>query len=240
MKKNAIILNKEHMALLRRTIDTIVTREIQDYFSALNQPSSRIDLYPADNNKTHNQKDWIDYFNKIGRAMISAADIYRAGKDGSQELLEILLKGIRVGDRIVTSTHSSFDKKSLSARIIHNYGSIIRKPKEIYVSNVPPACQKKSAEELITLGGEGLPYVQALFDTNDTPSKILDILSKFPEQIHFWTPSQYSRKLKPERAVSFVYTGGYNGSPYFGSYYLFDSGNGHSRGVSPQSGRTKK
>lgn len=250
MKHYKISLSNKDTRILERllesgefkTPDEILRKAINDYLSVLEQIKSGsldIDLSPVDNGRSRTQKGWIAYFNKLKKAMISGADLYSAGNSGSDELLDSLRKDF-IESWIVSSTHNSYSKNNLSAKITQDYGSTVRKPTEIYVAEVP-VYQGESAIKVIE--GNGLGYVQAMFNTKDKPAKILDTLSKLsqkaPEDIEFWTPDQNLRESYPERAVRFD---DYDRRFLVYGNYSFDGSSGHSRGVliNPRSGRQKK
>ena len=198
-----------------------------------------IDPQSADNRTSKTQEQWIEYFNKLGKPMISAPNIYQAGKSASDETLDSLRKDFDES-WIVSSTRIKYSKDDLSGRIIHNYGSSIVKPIEKNISIIP-VYSSTPLKEVLT--SKGIEYVQVLFNTNDnrnTIIKVIEHLSKRKsDDIRLWTPDQDSRNIYTDRAVRFVDDGDrfhVDGSDHFGG------NSGHSRGmsISPRSGRVKK
>lgn len=199
-----------------------------------------IDLHPADNGAYNTQKQWINFFNTQRKPMISAADVYRAGKSGYDELLKSLRNDFDVS-WLVSSTGIGYSGDDLSGKITQNYGSSVVKPSQKDVSIIPVYDGTPLAQALQTK--EGVSYLQALLDTNDEPKEIAGTLEhlsgRSASDTILWTPDQNSRKRYPQRAVGFY---------DFGGRFLvdgdlhFDDDDGHSRGVSvsPRSGRAKK
>ena len=77
---------KSPEAALRDAVDT--------YLSGLRQRQQQagfaIDLYPADDGAYKTQEQWIAFFNEQRKPMISAANLYLAGKSAPDELLKSL------------------------------------------------------------------------------------------------------------------------------------------------------
>ena len=138
--------------------------------------------------------------------MISAPDVYHAGKTASDEVLNGLRMTFKEGSWGFTSTRIFYNKGDLNAKIIHNYGSTVITPKELGRVTVP-IYQRKSVVELVE--EDGLSYVQALFDTSDNPIEILNTLEKLcqkePNNIIFFTPDHDSRNTKPVGTIRFNY-----------------------------------
>jgi len=189
---------------------------------------SGIDSEPADGGKRHTQKEWIAYFNKEGEAMISAPDIYQAGKTGSDELIKSLREDF-THHWFVSSTRIKYNSNNLNAKIIHNFDSSAVKQNG-FDMNIPVYDETKLSEAIETK--EGLAYLQALFDTNDNAGTIMNVLKrlsgKSADDTRLWTSSQDSRKKYSERAVRFYDDSGrfrVDGGNNFGGNY------GRSRGV---------
>ncbi len=176
-----------------------------------------------------NQKDWIDYFNNKGEKMISAPDIYRAT---NKELIGSLKEDFKE-DWEVTSTRIIYNKKNLNAEIIHNADSKITKPKKYKVK--VPILNGNFEEDK-----ETEKYLQALFDTKDSITKILKTLRKFGKdrKIRLWTPDQSDRRSRPVRSVG-LYFVGFGRFNVVGNYW-FGNREGFSRGVIIDSAKQTK
>ena len=168
-----------------------------------------IELLSAEEGTYKTQSDWIKYFNKQGKRMISAPDIYKAGKSDSKELRNSLKKDF-FESRIVSSTRIIYtpnlhNPNDLGARIVHNFGSTVINPKEKIIAEIP-IYEGESVKSVVE--GKGLPYVRAIFDTKDRKYKILDTLQELceesPENIKFSTPDLTLRRTYPERNVGFL------------------------------------
>ena len=182
----------------------------------------------ADYGRLRIQYSWIDLFNKAGKAMISAPDVYSAQDSILSSLREDLKK-----DRLVTSTRISCNENDLGAKIIQDVGSTVVKPTEKSIV-VPVYSNKRIAKAAKTKNG--LKYLQALFNTEDKASKLIgrleEISEKGAEDIRIWTPYQEQKLLRSEMAVLF--------SLNYGQFNIFsniwaDSSPGYSLGVSVKS-----
>ena len=199
-----------------------------------------INLQPADNGAVKTQSPWILYFNDLEKAMISAPDVYQAGKYASDEVLDSLRKDFNES-WLVLSTRTIYSGNNLSGRIIHNYGSEVVKPSQRDVKVIPVYEGTPLAQAL--WDKEGVEYIQSLLDTRDDTKEITGTLEKISgkmsDNISLWTPSQSSRKNYSERAVGFG--GGYGRFRVVGYDFIVGL-HGRSRGVSmgPRSGREKK
>ena len=168
-----------------------------------------IDLHPADNGAVRNQNQWIRFFNEQERIMISAPDVYQAGKYASDEVLSSLR---RTFDEywLILSTRPIYSGDDLSGRIIQNYGSKVVRPSPTDVPVIPVYDGTPLTQALQTK--EGVSYLQALLDTSDEPRDIAGTLEKLSkrgeDRIELWTPSQASRQYYDrERGVRFYYYG---------------------------------
>ena len=197
-----------------------------------------IDPHAADNGARRTQEQWISYFNDAGKPMISAPNVYRAGKTASDEVLASL-RGDFYKSWLVSSTRISYGN-DLSGKITHNNGSRVVTPSQRDVKVIPVYYGIPLAHALQS--DDGIKYIQSLFDTSDEPGDITGTLENLSKRsagkISLWTPDQASRQSYSERAVRFVDNGGrflVGGDSRFG-------GGGRSRGVSmsPRSGRAKK
>ncbi len=212
----------------QRDLTGVISDYITQYASKGQEIALTIDSAPADNGRYKPQRDWIDLFNKEGKAMISAPDVYRALDSVLPSLREDFSKSW-----LVTSTRVSYNHKDLSARIIHNFGSTVVKPKE--TSLIVPVYRNELVESVVAKA-EGLRCLQALFSTKDNASKLIGRLERISEKeakdIRIWTPDQDSRRNYSERSACF----GYGGDRFHvcGDYWFDDYG-GLSRGVSVKS-----
>ncbi len=173
------------------------------------------------------QVDFIRKFNDIGRIMISAPDLYGAGKSEDSEILKSLQKDLKES-WIVTSTRIHYED-GLEGTITHYFGSDVISPHEKRV--VIPYYDGKNLGDV--LGDEqGLKYLQTLFNTDDNSDNIKKTLKKLSNKAtsktRIWTPDQGSRKSISDRAVRLCYSA--DGFLVNG-YSLVDNSNGHSRGV---------
>nr|AQS34860.1 hypothetical protein [uncultured archaeon] len=227
---------KSPEAALRDAVDT--------YLSGLRQRQQQagfaIDLYPADDGAYKTQEQWIAFFNEQRKPMISAANLYLAGKSAPDELLKSLRSDFDES-LIVSSTRISYSGDDLSGRITQNYGSKVVKPSQTDVSVIPVYDNTPLVKALDS--EDGIRYLQSLFDAKDNPKTIAGTLEHLSERkvedIILWTPNQDLRKRYSERAAWFVIGGvGFHvdGNGRFDDYL------GRSRGVSvsPRSGRAKK
>ena len=199
-----------------------------------------IGLHPADNGAYRTQDQWINFFNKQGSPMISAADVYRAGKSAPDEVLNSLRKGFDES-LLVTSTRISYSGDDLSGRITQNYGSNVVNPSQTNVLVIPVYNGIPLARTL--QNEDGVSYLQSLLNTNDDSKTIAgtleNISGRSADKIVLWTPDQDSRKRYSERAVRFYDIG--NMFRVGGSLIFVDLiGHSHGMSVSSHSGRAKK
>lgn len=94
-----------------------------------------IDPNAADDRALKTQEQWISYFNNAGRAMISAPNVYQAGKTASDEVLASL-RGDFYGYWLVSSTRISYGN-DLSGKITHNHGSRVVIPSQRDAKVIP-------------------------------------------------------------------------------------------------------
>jgi hypothetical protein len=226
-----------------RTPEAALNAAVTNYLARQIPLSVKIDPTAADNGAARVQDQWILFFNRQGKLMISAANIYEAGKSASDDVLKSLRDDL-ISSLIVTSTRIGYSLDDLSGRITQNYGSTIIHPTFRDVKIIPVYQDTPLLEVLnVRKNRDGLKYLQALFVTNDGPKEITDTLEHLSDKkaadIGLWTPDQASRRAYSQRAVRFNIDGdwflvlGFNPP---GDY------SGRSRGVSvsPRSGRAKK
>jgi len=192
-----------------------------------------IDPTPADSGRARTQNGWIDYHNKERKATMSASDVYSAPDSILRSLREDCKKSW-----LVTGTRISYNPADLSAKIIHDFGSTVVKPKE--TSLVVPVYRDEQVTKAAE--GEGLIYLQTLFDTEDNASSLIGRLERISEKeakdIRIWTPDQDSRREYSERAVGFGCIDGrflVDGYSWFGGIIV-----GQARGVSVKSADKEK
>jgi len=212
-----------------------------DYAGKATTQSRVIDAQPVTNDARITQDEWITFFNKQGKAMIDASDLYKAGQAGSDELVNSLQEALKHG--IFTSTRIIYDHNTLDARIIHNYKSAVVKPTESKVAI--PVYQQVTRLSKALGTKEGKAYLKALFNTNDAPENIAKTLSRLSgkgiDNIYVWTPPQnleFGRKNVSARVVEFGYD-------YVCIRLLVDGGEllnsrGRSRGVSVKTDKVKQ
>lgn len=173
------------------------------------------------------QDNFIDKFNELNRIMISAPDLYDAGKN-QPEVIESLQKDFNES-WIVTSTRIQYEEDSLEGTITHYFGSNVISPNEKRL--IIPYYNGTNLNDV--LGDEqGLIYLQVLFNTSDAPDELKKTLknlsNKESSKTKIWTPDQSSRKQYPVRAAWF--------NVNFDVFHVgggdhVDSGDGRSRGV---------
>ena len=216
-------------AVLRYLVETHATGLIQ-------RQAVIIDPHAADNRARRTQSQWVGFFNEQGKAMISAPNIYQAGKHASDEVLASLRRDF--GESLlVSSSRIKYAQDDLSGRITHNYESSVFKPSQRDVKVIPVYDETLLAQALQS--DESIGYLHALFDTTDEPKCIagtLENLSKRnADRIALWTPSQFSRQYYNEGAVRFDVDGG-GGFRVVGGDRVVD-GVGRSRGVNVKSAK---
>lgn len=190
----------EEKCLSKRNLAKIILDGVVKYNLEEQDVGLGIDFAPADNGKKETVKYWTSFFNSQGKAMISAFDVYRA----PDSVLPSLREDFN-GQWLVTSTRVTYSSDNLSARIIHNYGSKVVTPTQREV--IIPFYMAEKVENVVK--GEGLKYLQTLFDTEDSAFKLIgrleDIGGKEAKDIVISTPNQDSRGHNFERAIDFVY-----------------------------------
>ena len=163
-----------------------------------------IDIQAADAGKENAQDQWTAFFNKKGQGMMSAPDMYLAGKTDSRALLISLQEDFKKG--IITSTRVVYDADDFDTRFIHNHGSAVSKP--THGSAVVPFQSYVSLSKILETK-EGLRYMRALFNTQDSAQDITRALEKLSlrisDKIVVFTPSQSGRKNGNEVAAHFIY-----------------------------------
>lgn len=165
-----------------------------------------IDVQSADAGNEKVQDQWIEFFNKQGKDMMSAPDLYLAGKTGSDELLKILQKDFSKGGGVITSTRLFYNADGLNSKIIHDYGSTVTRPTKTSV--LIPVDRRAQLNKVLGTK-EGLRYVRTLFNTQDSAEDIVRTLERLsridPDHIVFYTPTQEYRGIGKETAAHFIY-----------------------------------
>ncbi len=199
-----------------------------------------IKILPRPDDEYRTQEEWVNYFNKEKKPMISMPNVFQLVKENKTEAIESLRKDFK-DSWLVTSTRIIYSKDNLSAKIIHNADSSIVKPKEIDLKEIP-VCRPTYIKELLETE-TGLNYVRALIDskkaTKEEIIKFFVALSgKEEKNIRLWTPSQSSRESKQIRSVGLCFD-------YFDGFLVdgdnwFDDYGGLSRGVIIDSAKQTK
>lgn len=183
---------------------------------------------PDDNYRT--QEKWIRYFNKENKAMISMPDVFQIVKENNTEAIEALRKDFKE-HWLVTSTRIIYDEDNISAKIIHDADSTVRKPTEIKLKQIP-VCRPTYIKDILN-NAAGLEYLRALVNQKKATKEQLTtffekISGKKEKNIRFWTPTQSSREDKEIRAVILCFCS-------FGRFFVdggwFDDDSGLSHGV---------
>ncbi len=189
-----------------------------------------LDSASAENNAAKSQEQWIAYWNSIsdGRRFASMADYYQvfkqltdarqngspAEKASAKESIASLRKDFRE-NYLFTSTRIIYQPNSLEARLIHGYGANNLQLTSERVLSVPLYGGTLIASAYAA--SEGLTYLQALLNTEDSGQAIaerLSIVSGYqPQDIKVWTPSLQSsqwltRSQLSERAVELYSSSG--------------------------------
>lgn len=221
---------------------TALNYAVDNYLSQKRPVNFTIDSQAADDNADRTQKtqdQWIDFFNKQSKGMISAPNLYEVGKSFFGTLLDSLQLDFDESWE-VSSTRIIYSKDDLSGKIIHNYGGQVIKSTQVDLEMIPVYNGTPLADVLYSedYSEDGVKYLQTLFATKNNPETIIHTIEHLSgrkaAEITIWTPDQGSRKSYSEVAVGF---GGGGGGFHVGGGHL--GGYGHSRGVSisPCSGR---
>ncbi len=155
-----------------------------------------------------NQLHHVKRYNALGRVMASAGDIYRAGRGTVDYLFAGLQEDFEQGS-LITSTHISYEKRSLRAKIIDNWKSTVAKPQERSVQiPVYDSYSGTSLKEVLDTE-DGTLYLQILFNTADNSQQLKKTLQDLSDQtsrsIYVHTPDLRSRKFIREIAIQFCY-----------------------------------
>ena len=160
----------------------------------------KIDQVFAGNRAYKSQTEWIEFFNKEKKAMISAPDVYKA-----PDFILRNLRGEPIKYWLVTSTRICYNPNDLEARIIHDFRSTVVKPLDKSV--VVPVYSYELIEKVVK--GEGLKFLQVLFGTEDDASKLIKRLETInkreAKEIKVCTPQQKFRKTFSFNCIGFAY-----------------------------------
>jgi len=196
-------------------------------------------ILPRPDDEYRTQEEWVNFFNKDKKRMVSMPDLFQLVKEDNTETIESLRKDFK-DSWLVTSTRIIYDKDNLSAKIIHNANSTVTKPTEITLKEIP-VCRPTYLKDLIDTEA-GLSYIRALINNKATKEQITDFFVKLSgkkeKNIRFWTPSQSSRKDKQVRSVVLYFVG--FDRFYGGGDFWFDDNDGFSRGVIVNSAKQTK
>ncbi|PIN80595.1 hypothetical protein COV11_03750 [Candidatus Woesearchaeota archaeon CG10_big_fil_rev_8_21_14_0_10_30_7] len=148
-----------------------------------------------------NQSDFINFFNSVGRIMVSMPDLYEAGKSASKKTLESLRKDFRES-WVITSTRIDYEPDSLDATITHYFGSNVVIPNVIKVL-IPKYSSNFNLNNVLNTD-EGLAFLQAFFNTEDDAETIKTTLNKLSNYESnnscILTSDQNSRQSNPTSA----------------------------------------
>jgi len=184
------------------------------------------------------QDEWIAEYNRAGKIMAAAPDLYAAIKELDDAGIVSLREDFN--NRLCLSTRIQYNSENLEGRITHYHGSTVTDPIE-EPSIVIPIFRNTPIQEAIYTGPgaeQGLTYLQTYFCTQDSPQKIIQNLERVSckpkEQIKIWTPNpkgQWSRETHPNRAA---FVGFSDDGFYVDGYDFVDYYSGRSRGVAPE------
>ncbi len=179
--------------------------------------------------KSQTQNQWIEYANANKFKMISAPDLYLAGKSVDKNLIKSLQKDFNES-YIMTGTQIHYNPTNLEGEIIHYAGSNIVKPVVMQKIKIPIYGRTSLADAL--KDPYCVDYLQALFNTKNNKISICETLlalsGKTDTSTYLWTPDQSSRASTPVRVVWFDYL---NGVFHVCGLSDPDDGSGRSRGV---------
>lgn len=139
------------------------------------------------------------------RLLPHAPRIYEIAKDIDTEFITVLQEDFK--DLFLTATTIIYDRHNLESNITHPGTSLILplKDKQIEI----PSFEGENLE-IVVSNKLGLPYLQALFDTEDSGEQIMKTLERLSDKdrgnIKIFTPYQQMRKNNPERMVGLVYS----------------------------------
>ncbi len=191
-----------------------------------------LDQTSAENNAVKSQEQWIAYWNNIpdGRRFTSMADYYQvfrqltdalqtgspAEKASAEQSIASLRKDFQKS-YLLTSTRVIYQPNNLEARLIHGYGAVNPQQTSEIVLPVPLYWETPIAS--VYAAGEGLTYLQALFNTEDSGQAIaerLSIVSGYqPQDIKLWIPPLQSDQWLTRSQLAGRAVGLYSGSRGF-------------------------
>lgn len=171
-----------------------------------------IDPYPADNGAWRTQEEWIREYNTQkkafeGKRIINLSDLLKLTKRRGPKYTPFTLRNLRKSCQdyyVVTGTHNSYDKETLTGKVVHNYQSRVMPPKIIKLDEIP-ILEGVSADD-VAKTQSGRLYFRALADDPYAkPSVVLRNLealtNKDPKNILFYTPAREKRKETVEGSV---------------------------------------
>ena len=130
---------------------------------------------PADNGKQKTNSEWVEYFNKKEKQMISAPDLYQAGKTASDELISNLKGNYK--DGVISSTVIIYNPIGLGGFILHNPDSKMVKVtgKEVPIIPVYDYTTNTTLTKVLEQKN-GVDYLQALFNTKDNEKTLTGVI----------------------------------------------------------------
>ena len=158
------------------------------------------------NGERKSQNDWIRYANNNNLIMISAPDLYNAGKSGNNDLIQSLRKDFEE-ECIISGTQIIYNMSNLEAKIIHYEINAIS-PVESQKIIIPNYNFGRTLTQVLSTD-KGIKYLQTLFNTTDPKQTIEETLyalsGKDGNQTMLFTPDQSSRSNIRVRSVGFAY-----------------------------------
>ncbi len=184
-----------------------------------------LDFLPADNGSRKNQKEWIEYWNKIknGKLFASMPDFYQTFKvlkrysedstiSEGKIIAEDIVSGLREdcdwnsnANLLLSSTRIFLNTINDMSSIIHHYGAMENycQRYDLKIPNMP-----RINFLSVMLEGQGLEYISKLFDTIDSPETIattLEFISgKDRNNIEVMIPFRTKDDDELERMAGFV------------------------------------
>ncbi len=182
-----------------------------------------LDLFPADNGSRKIQEGWMNYWNTIkdGRVFASMPDFYTAFKQLKEFAKRETIKDKIFVDQYLNTLQNDFNsdengnwlmsgtriiyRSDDKATIMHHYG---RMEVNVNVYDIKiPHLPGINLPGVVSGVRNGLRFLKSLFDTDDDPGTIMEILEfisgKNRNSITVWAPDPIDRDDKPHRTAGF-------------------------------------